>query len=869
MAKTVSTSTNLDDIAGRTVGEVITINSGAVLTIDSIPTETAGSAVGDINFSTGGGEINIDGRYVKEVAYSSGSGSLPSVSAAITWDSGASTGKIIKLNSGDSSSGVMTITVYTGTLVTSDTITDGSWSASVDSVAVGFMPVYIALASGGVWDAIDATCTVRIRGDKYQIGTGDGTDYQSITLPHTGNQHAIWVETGNGTGVYEIWHRVYDGGDSTVFYDNVADWGSDYDTGKVFSCVPLSGTLNFGTSTAGGAPANGAKILIPNVHMGTTSTASPTIEINTLTLANHISIIDASVSANAYIDHLNASTVQVNFVQTNVTEVSNSFFGIVASTWINKNNGQSNFTNCALVTGNSLTGEVLAVGPLITDNIGGIDFTDCVFYGGANGGKGFLFLTTMANITFNYNNQTTGKVKIISNQQDENTMFAISGSVASNLTAYGDLILLNNGMTLLAGCTNWVINSLVYGQLLSRGSTEDTLYNSITGSDRVTINNVRVVTGGRPFKSYQFTITDSSNVTIRNFGEVDNKVDFSGTGLGLNLAGITNNCLFQRVYFTNMSAAQVVYMLNSCADITVENCGTDYNDEIEPDGNRVLIKGCHGGSGNIGATTGTEDDYINVLASIFYDIFKSDTTGGVGLIFNDRGVKHYSDVVIDSGNPVWNAIGDLIMQSGDQVTYYWPYWIKGHTGFTNTGTVCHLIGTNTGSLGSDWGNYTIQYALDTGSGYGSFQNATVANLTGEIISPAGFKIAIRIICDTSNATNTIRGLQVLTNTTIADQKANLYPIQVATVTLTNVINSSRYEIYNLDTEAIMSTGTAPPNSKTTPFSVSFEAADGTNLRVRVRESSATTKYLPFETQTVISSGAANVYVSQSLDLLIS
>ena len=81
-------------------------------------------------------------------------------------------------------------------------------------------------------------------------------------------------------------------------------------------------------------------------------------------------------------------------------------------------------------------------------------------------------------------------------------------------------------------------------------------------------------------------------------------------------------------------------MLNSTANITIENCSGDYNDEIEPDGNRTLHKGVHGGSGGPGSATGIEDDLINVIGACFYDLFTSDTTGFVGLVFNDKGNFH-------------------------------------------------------------------------------------------------------------------------------------------------------------------------------------------------------------------------------------
>jgi len=122
----------------------------------------------------------------------------------------------------------------------------------------------------------------------------------------------------------------------------------------------------------------------------------------------------------------------------------------------------------------------------------------------------------------------------------------------------------------------------------------------------------------------------------------------------------------------------------------------------------------------------------------------------------------------------------LMTAVGDQVTYSFPYTILGHTGFTSI--LPHLLGVNTGTLDTNWGNFTVEYDLDTGSGYsGSFKIATTANLTSETISPSGFRIKMRIRCLTASATNSIRGLQFHTSTTITDQKNNLYPLETVTV----------------------------------------------------------------------------------------
>jgi len=77
-----------------------------------------------------------------------------------------------------------------------------------------------------------------------------------------------------------------------------------------------------------------------------------------------------------------------------------------------------------------------------------------------------------------------------------------------------------------------------------------------------------------------------------------------------------------------------------------------------------------------------------------------------------------------------------------------------------------------------------------------YQELNGANLSAETISPSGFRIRIRITCVTGSPTNLLRGFAILTATTIADQKANLYPLDEITLTLTGVPTGVRVTIVN-------------------------------------------------------------------------
>jgi len=89
--------------------------------------------------------------------------------------------------------------------------------------------------------------------------------------------------------------------------------------------------------------------------------------------------------------------------------------------------------------------------------------------------------------------------------------------------------------------------------------------------------------------------------------------------------------------------------------------------------------------------------------------------------------------------------------------------------------------------------------LNTGGGFGAWKTIDGTNLSAETISPSGFGFKIRITATVTLASAEIKGLAVLTNTTLADQAANLYPLAVNGLTLTGLKNPTEVRIYDAGT----------------------------------------------------------------------
>jgi len=843
--QTISTDQNHDALTGRLTGEDITIDSGAKLTIDSMPHLTAMGILGDITINDG--EIHIDGTRTFEVAYSGGSGTLPAVGAAISWNGGADTGKIVRLNSGNNVSGVLTLTKDVGTTTpdSADSITDGSWTADLDTVVVGFLIVF---GEDQDYGGLDARATVRITGDWYEIGVGTGANSQAFTLPHAGHQHGIWVETGNGTNVFEIWHRISSGA-STVFYDTFTEFGTHFEGGKVFQQTFGSSTLTVGTSTNGGVVPSGARVRIPNVHMGTTTTGAPTTEIDSATFASHVAIIPPAIACNVYIDHLNASSVAVNFSQTNGAEISDSAIGL-AGTFIDRCALPVVIDNCCFChpSVNTTGGIAASTVYTILDMLNGVTIRDSVFYGGTDTTAGqALWIQTSNNITFE------GINKIALSITDENTSVALRLTTSSNITNEGELICLGAGILATASSNNVDLGTFVFGLPTGRGTTEQNM-NAInaTGVDNWLMSAYRNGSGTKVGTLGLFLFTDSANVTLRGAGSPSSKVDLGARATYvISLAGICSNFKLQRLYFTNLNGAETFLGINSAKGVLIENCSTDYNDEMEADCNDMLVRGVHVASGAVDAATGFEGDMANVGGTCFYDHFKSNTTGAIGLLFNDPGLKHDADVEIIAGTPIWNGLADLLMRtSGDQVIYTYPYSIRGHTAFQNS--AIETAGTNTTT------NHTFEYSIDTGSGWSAWATANGANLSAETIDPAGFRIRFRITCTSTSGTNALKGFAVLTNTTLSDQAANYYPLDVVNVTLTGLKSGTEVRVYNNNAG---NNGSEIAGIESSSTSFSFDVESGSVINIMINH----LNYLPADIWQFTVSEDVTIPITQFID----
>jgi hypothetical protein len=220
-------------------------------------------------------------------------------------------------------------------------------------------------------------------------------------------------------------------------------------------------------------------------------------------------------------------------------------------------------------------------------------------------------------------------------------------------------------------------------------------------------------------------------------------------------------------------AAALVGATNVVTGLTIQNMRSD-SGYLRPhlwSVNGTIVKGCFGARTYMGRLQSgdvildpdpmqsTELTLTAVFDTMFVESYDSDTTGALTLhMTSATAAAGYS---IISGTPKFDNGGGLLLgTAGDSIEFEWPHMIYGVSGFRTldlgraAGDSC-LLGSAVaaGAMGDPTNNYglkylstiKLEYAINTGSGYGALKRLTNANLTAETVSAStGFRIKIRM-----------------------------------------------------------------------------------------------------------------------------
>lgn len=773
------------DAAACTAGEAFTLNGGR-LTVRTdtrwhanAPASMAGS-LGSVTISaTLGGGYTLDATAVRWMAYDGGSGNAPAIGTTVSGGTSGASGYLLgvwaSLTSAPTAvgaaipaTGFLKFREVTGAFVDNDVLSGIAATADGADV-VGWIEV--------VHDQAAAITVPRLgdfttRGDWFEIGTTNGAANQLMQVPTNGSATAyvpgVYVETAVGSGVYEFWPSIYAAAMIT------ANFGTD-DRSK-FVCMETNGSVRFGhngTTAVCNVPVTGLKVRIPNI-LGR-QCATGTRATNAIPNATAATRPDFNTTSAGKIDIQHFTTDwYLSFLQPYSVDIADSctfdyVYATECASAVNISNG-----------GNGISQTLDARSFNLTSCFAGGSITD--WYAPrhqAGAADHAMELVYCAGQTF-----TRCKSGIVTFARS--TGFAYQITQSRNIAFY-DCYQFNQALQ-FATSFNCTVDGLDHCDRYVGETNTTGIYAVyiLASCDNIAVRDVTfglkgAIANQHPYHGI-FNAGQSSNLKLRECGSRSTALPGGSANQPAYIyasSGNNNGVKLQRLYMTPTRTG-AISTTNSDKNITYEHVYGDMADTLTLADLNSTSKNCGG--------TNTVTGQASVYGTHFWDAFVSDTVGRVVCSLNEPTTETAGYVTIASGNPRFTSAGNVSMPTvGDEVIIEQHYYVKGCTALANVAPV--VTGTNvTYVSGPDWGNHDIYYQIDTGSGYGgTWKDLTAANLSSETVTPdVGFKLKYRIVCDTANTGNLLTYIRIQTTSTLAAQVANLYPLDVTTITFTGL-----------------------------------------------------------------------------------
>lgn len=801
---TITADTFLDGGVARTAGEVWTLNGG-VLTVrtdtrvhGNAPAAMTGSLSNITISATAGGGVLLDGRNVRWMPFDTGTGTVPAIGTLITQGgvSGYLLGVWVDLTTAPTAVGdAMPVTGFlkfrevTGGPFAAGALTGIGASATSPDV-VGWIEVVMDQSTA---ITVPRLGFFRTRGDWFVLGVTSGAAAQIVQVPTNGggvgtNVPGVWIETGVGTDEYEFYPAVIS---NTFLPTNLAV----DERGKFVETIG-SGQLrigNNGTTNTGFVPPAGRRIRIPNViGRQCTTAARATNQVPNGTLGTRPDFTTTSAGAidiEHFINdwyHLFSGAYSVRILHSATFDAHSS--SNEASPMHLEDYG---------------TGIYIAATTLIlASNFLGGDIINCKFFRG-NAASNAHVATLTAVFDLNIENSMFGVL-----QYTRSSGRSLSCSQCVGLT-FTDVYQFNAFMA-FATCFRTRIYGVDHTDRLFGNTITTTAQNVMAFTvscddvivDGITFGLKGTVAGFHNPTGALIIVTNGTNMTFRNGGTQASPLLAASNALApayiFQDGGANANIRVQRIFLSN-TLTGLYLTVNTSKNLLFESLmGT--TGSLQTLSLNTLVKGNRAASNSI--TVGA-----SVYGSSVFDMFTANTTGRLWFAMNEPTSFNAGDVTLTLAGTLggFTSGGQLAMPTvGDRVIMDMPYYALGHTGFANIAPT--LTGTNTG-------NHSYEYALDTGSGFGAYKVLNAANLSAEVISPSvGFRLRLRITTTVASATNAISFVRIDTVSTLVGQQDNLYPLDVvnASYTLTGLTAGTEVVLFDssnteLDREVIAGT----------------------------------------------------------------
>lgn len=282
---------------------------------------------------------------------------------------------------------------------------------------------------------------------------------------------------------------------------------------------------------------------------------------------------------------------------------------------------------------------------------------------------------------------------------------------------------------------------------------------ALNNSESNRISNL-VQAGSGGFSGTAIYLTGSSDNVFQDFS-LD--VGYGAASI-LNVSALSNDNVLDDFtvdnFRNNVSTVTPFTFLNNSSGVTLQNIQFNHYDipyytSATNSALGVVMKGVTGGHAEpvsaattyaLGSTLdGVGVSFTTVYDTLFHELYYSPTTGALQLRFNASS-SDTPPYTIVSGSPSFSNTGLLYMRNaGDSIEFTWPHRIYTVSGFRDIlPKFSSLDLGHTSSLDAAF-SVLLEYAIDTGSGYGAYKRATPTNLASESVSTTtGFYFKVRL-----------------------------------------------------------------------------------------------------------------------------
>lgn len=847
--QTVSVNRNFDDaaIASLANGEDITVDSGAVLTINSdVRWAQQAAVIGNITISTAtGGTVNIDGTTVWWIPYDGGTSTVPAIGDTITGATSSATGEFIGLFTGygvapSAGGGATPATGYIKLRSKSGTFQDnenlqvaGVTKAVVNSTTGGMRGWLHIVGEEAQTITVPRLGALNITGDWFVLETTcSGARNQTIQLPVADQYPGVWIETGSATDIYEF----YPNAGAQLTTTNYPSTTTD-DRGKVVF-ISATGLLRIGSTTtpadAAFLPTSGARIRIPNIIISSSTSANFAANTLSATLTTRWDLTTTSAGAIS-IDKCIGAGFNINAGQAYSLSVTNSAFldqiafsEIATPVTLTECHIGLPATNIATVGSSIVVSSCFAGGTI----------TDSKFM------RQTMALSSVINGSFtDMNGFDFDNVWCFSSAvKGANTPIAYSLTRVANST-FTDCVA-GDGRFLATTCQNLTFTNTKYWDRLGTTTTSTNPVSALdltTGCTDITISgfeNFDSLANVHPYTSIVNISNNCQRIKVRNIGTAASPYDCGSSnavGVLVQANGLNSDIKVQRVYAQNTRTSPFGTMFNSDTKLTAECVWGDAADTQALTAWNMIAKGCRFTNSTTGQTA--------VYGTHWIDAWTSTTAGRLVLISNEKTSiePSASSYTVLSGTPKFTSTGNLYMgTTGDSIEFEMPYYAKGITSFAPaTVTQPTFTGTNPN-------NHDIYYKIDKNDGNGF--NASWRNLAYKRAGGGG-----------SGASTTV----TMTSTTGVNVNDYVFGTGIGTnARVTSVDSATNITVSVANSGAV--SGVLVFNQL--PFETSLSSSKGTKLKIKVDcNATSTTNVLTYLRIDTVTTSTAQNAVTYPLD----